>query len=387
MLRAVQASSLPAQAETEGGGGNGFLRRRRRIPAPHGPFRRLPLMRSAAHPPRPAPAMAQRAGALSGGRLSSLPCPRGPGPGRVSTGAAGARSAAVGRRTQLRWGVPHRGGLGLAWQGKGKGQPPRSPRCYCGVGARRGRGAGGGCEGGGRFGGVPPLSEGPGPARLPHAPPTGPAVTPRLGSRKLLIFLFIKYPKLKRLARARCERVAATPGSQRRWRCLPGARRGTAGGRAGESGQAPRAGEMPLKTEETGEAHGLFGLVVPRRQKTLAEQPRRAGEGEVCGQQLYGRFHTRPPPRLEESPAGGCGPPWGAAASKWLRTDLLSSAYILLCSSLDALAKEAVRVKSQFVPVSQTVVFSQESILRLLAARRLEEAEYLLIKLIVVTNR
>lgn len=110
ILRAVRASSLPARAETEGGGGNGFLRRQRRqLPAPHGPFRRLPLMRSAAHPPRREPALRGRGSA--GWRLRGAggrPRPA-PGPVRVFPGAAGTRSAALGRRTPLRWGAPHRG--------------------------------------------------------------------------------------------------------------------------------------------------------------------------------------------------------------------------------------------------------------------------------------
>ncbi|XP_040982508.1 putative hydro-lyase KRH_21160 isoform X1 [Aquila chrysaetos chrysaetos] len=127
MLRAVQASSLPAQAETEGGGGNGFLRRRQ-LPAPHGPFRRLPLMRSAAHRPRRQPERRGRGatggsrhrGGVGAARPGSLPCPRGgaapsrsrPRPG--FSGSGGERPApaarrlgsaarmAVGRRRQLR---------------------------------------------------------------------------------------------------------------------------------------------------------------------------------------------------------------------------------------------------------------------------------------------
>lgn len=71
MVGALRASSLPARADAEGGGdGGGFLRRR--LPAPHGPFRRLPLMRSAAGPRAgPAARLREGPGEAPGGREGS----------------------------------------------------------------------------------------------------------------------------------------------------------------------------------------------------------------------------------------------------------------------------------------------------------------------------
>lgn len=210
------------------GSGGDWGRRRQRLPpaaaapAPHGPFRRLPLMRSAAHRPRRQPE--RRGRGATGGSLHrggggaaapSRPAPL-PAPSGFSLGAAGGRSAAVGTcganggwSSQAAEGG--RGRLGLGREGRGRS--PRSPRCYCGVESGGGRpaprrGCGeekvAGREGtavvAARRGGVPPPSEGPPgvPPRLLHTPPP-PLPSPYPGhpastflSGKLG-FLFLKY--------------------------------------------------------------------------------------------------------------------------------------------------------------------------------------------------
>lgn len=219
MLRAVQASSLPAQAETEGGGGNGFLRRRqlRLLTGPSAASRSCAVRRIARAGNRSGAAAAQRAGAFTGGEGGRRPRPAPlPAPSGFSLGAAGGRSAAVGTcganggwSSQAAEGG--RGRLGLGREGRGRS--PRSPRCYCGVESGGGRpaprrGCGeekvAGREGtavvAARRGGVPPPSEGPPgvPPRLLHTPPT-PLPSPYPGhpastflSGKLG-FLFLKY--------------------------------------------------------------------------------------------------------------------------------------------------------------------------------------------------
>lgn len=221
MLRAVQASSLPAQAETEGGGGNGFLRRRqlRLLTGPSAASRSCAVRRIARAGNRSGAAAAQRAGAFTGGgggaAAPSRPAPL-PAPSGFSLGAAGGRSAAVGTcganggwSSQAAEGG--RGRLGLGREGRGRS--PHSPRCYCGVESGGGRpaprrGCGeekvAGREGtavvAARRGSVPPPSEGPPgvPPRLLHThPPPLPSPYPGHPASTFLSgklgFLFLKY--------------------------------------------------------------------------------------------------------------------------------------------------------------------------------------------------
>lgn len=148
MLRAVQASSLPAQAETEGGGGNGFLRRRqlRLLTGPSAASRSCAVRRIARAGNRSGAAAAQRAGAFTGGEGGRRPRPAPlrsrPRPGFLwERPAAAARRLgpaarmAVGRRRQLRG-----GGGASASAGKGGEGPPAllgvTAGSRAGVGAR-----------------------------------------------------------------------------------------------------------------------------------------------------------------------------------------------------------------------------------------------------------
>lgn len=125
MLRTVQASSLPAQAETEGvGGSNGFLRRQQ-LPAPHGPFRRPPLMRSAPHGPRGEPALRGRGGSVHGDGLW---------PGRAPPAGAAERSAAAAAAARMSSHAAQVGGAAAGGSALGRGKLPRWPWCYCGLG-------------------------------------------------------------------------------------------------------------------------------------------------------------------------------------------------------------------------------------------------------------